>query len=49
MDQKFSELGKSDKSPKDDLDSILRSSLLPVSCQCGGSILVSYTRGDRLE
>ena len=52
MDQKFSELNKfreSDKSLKHELDSVLISFLLPVSCWRCGSILVSYTAGGRFK
>ena len=45
MEQEFTEFGKSDKSLKHELGSILRSCLSHVSCWCCGSILVSYTRG----
>ena len=53
MDHKFSEFSEfsefreSHKSLKHKLASILRSFLLPVSCWCCGSILVSYTRCGR--
>ena len=45
----FSEFRESDKSLKEELGSIQRFSLLPVSCWRCGRILISFTGGDRFE
>ena len=55
MNQKFSEFSEfreSNKSMKHELGSILRSSLLPVSCCCCGNYIglsIPHTGGGRFE
>ena len=49
MEEKFREFREYDKSLTQELGSMERSSLLPVSCWLSGIILTSYTSDNRFE